>query len=913
MRNFFLVLFLLVLSQINNAQDYAQIENQIQTIWNNKKQGYTDRINQDLPLNNSSILYDLQLETFNLLIYTHNQKRYELMDDLIGVYLEAFKHIKYKRENKIITAIGSNASLDTYCSSNFAMARPMWMVNYNKTIKNSNDVVIRTISFEQEHSLNSGNFLQMVARAMLYASQVPIDQRGGNINVLLSNNITNIIIDHYKRWLNEDTTSQAQGWGCDPHSSLNCYTMREYLEIITNGNLWKNNINNKQHCNAIIGEIMSAIGGVSDILASHEMNSTGVGLKTPVKSIFVDFVKKGSTLIESRLSDKPNNGMVMDAGYWKNHTEYKFSNTLNEVSCATMLTPSVNEETTVDLSHARKWVHVFESLHLNRWVVNSSFPDEEIMTKLSNQFAYNVFNGDYKFPLFSNYFGGAKGWHRVDYKKGKDKNGIDQKGNGYAPYFYSVVAYEGGFTFWSTYNKGIEKIRNSLWDMINDYSTDVGVKNHMDKYYDVWYARCNSLSDFKNFDTPDSSTDLLQFLPTFFPRKIKAKLHKKNFVVRDSQGHLYLYPFGDTNHSFFDNNGGSMVGSDWTYPNYFPEDWTGDGKTDLLVRDTKGDLYLYWLNSNDNFFEGRTKVGSDWSYVDYFPGNWTGDNRTDLLVRDTKGDLYLYWLNSNNSFFEGRTKVGSSWPYTDYFPGDWRGDGKTDLLVRDTKGDLYLYWLNNNDSFFEGRLKVGSDWSYIDYFPGDWTGDGKTDVLVRDTKGDLYLYWLNNNNSFFEGRTKVGSDWSYIDYFPCDWTGDVKTDLLVRDTKGDLYLYWLNHNNSFFEGREYVGNNWQFTDYFIFEKSDPVVAKTNKTDIAIGAEMNMKISIFPNPNSGEFFLNSNNEIEAIKIYDMLGKNVSFIREGSHFKLDKGSVVGNVIFVKIYQNDKVNIRKIIISN
>ncbi len=902
----FLILIFILSSKVNFAQDYVEIENQIQTIWDNQKQKFINDINQKLAVNNTEILYNVQLETFNLLIYAHHQKKYELMDELIGVYLEAFKHIQYKTENKIITSIGENEATDVYCTSLFSQARPMWVVNYNKQI-NDGETLIRTITFEHEHLLNSANFLQMISRAILYATQVPENERGANINNLLSEGIINIVVDHYNRWLNEDITSQGQGWGCDPKSSSNCFTIRDFLQKIIHSN-WINTIENKKHCNAIRGEIMSIIGGVSDILASNKLDSNEVSLTTIVKDSFVDFIQESSSLIESRLSETPNNGLVLDAGYWKDHYDYKYSGNQNEISCALDLVENVNQQTTVDLSHARKWVHVFESLHLNRSAVDLSFPDIEIMKKFSNQFAYNVYNGDTKFPLFTNYFDGSNGWHRVNYKS-KD----DNQGDGHAPYFYSVAAYEGGFTFWSTYNSDIENIRNSLWNMINAYSTDFEVKNHVDKYYDNWYAKCDSLVEYRDFDNPNMSKDLLQFLPTFFSRKLDAELQKKNFVVRDAEGHLYLYPFGDVNHSFFNNNGGSKVGNDWDFTHYFANNWTGDNKTDLLVRDAQGDLYLYWLNASNSFFEGNVKVGNDWLYSDYFPGDWTGDGKTDLLVKDAQGDLYLYWLNSSNSFFEGNIKVGNDWSYTDYLPGDWTGDGKTDLLVKDAQGDLYLYWLNSSNSFFTGNVKVGNDWPYTDYLPGDWTGDGKTDLLVRDAQGDLYLYWLNSSNSFFEGNIKVGNDWSYANYYPGDWTSDGKTDLLVRDAQGDLYLYWLNSSNSFFEGNIKVGNNWQYTDYLIFEKTDPPTVKADTNKLLTGAKNMMETLVFPNPNKGDFFLHSRSSASSIEIYDIYGKSINYKRDGNYFRLDKANIDGSMVFIKIHQSNNIQIKKVIIED
>ena len=77
----------------------------------------------------------------------------------------------------------------------------------------------------------------------------------------------------------------------------------------------------------------------------------------------------------------------------------------------------------------------------------------------ANQFAYRVFNGDFEYPLFSNYFDGTNGWYRVDYDK--------RKNFGYGPSDMSITAYSGGFMFWKDYNPDIKIIANSLYALIH--------------------------------------------------------------------------------------------------------------------------------------------------------------------------------------------------------------------------------------------------------------------------------------------------------------------------------------------------------------------------------------------------------------------------------------------------------------
>jgi predicted Zn-dependent protease with MMP-like domain len=112
-----------------------------------------------------------------------------------------------------------------------------------------------------------------------------------------------------------------------------------------------------------------------------------------------------------------------------------------------------------DLSHARRFVNVFQTLYETKDYLGLNFPGDNILKMFANQFAYRVFNGDFEYPLFSNYFDGTNGWYRVDYDK--------RKNFGYGPSDMSITAYSGGFMFWKDYNPDIKIIANSLYALIH--------------------------------------------------------------------------------------------------------------------------------------------------------------------------------------------------------------------------------------------------------------------------------------------------------------------------------------------------------------------------------------------------------------------------------------------------------------
>ncbi|HZG07233.1 MAG TPA: FG-GAP-like repeat-containing protein, partial [Streptomyces sp.] len=108
---------------------------------------------------------------------------------------------------------------------------------------------------------------------------------------------------------------------------------------------------------------------------------------------------------------------------------------------------------------------------------------------------------------------------------------------------------------------------------------------------------------------------------------------------------------------------GVKIRSGWTYTHIVGAgDLTGDGHGDLLARDRSGELWRYDGTAAGQF-RNRVLVFSDWgaSYNAIVGvGDVTGDGRADLVERDTAGNLYRNNGNGKGTF-TGRTKIGTGW------------------------------------------------------------------------------------------------------------------------------------------------------------------------------------------------------------------------------------------------------------
>ncbi|MFC9733625.1 FG-GAP repeat domain-containing protein [Streptomyces roseolus] len=224
---------------------------------------------------------------------------------------------------------------------------------------------------------------------------------------------------------------------------------------------------------------------------------------------------------------------------------------------------------------------------------------------------------------------------------------------------------------------------------------------------------------------------------------------KDGLVARDGAGTLWFYgssttgrltkrqPISDT---------GEWAGATWTALSSL----NADGLTDVLQK-LDGDLYVDML-----------LIGGGWGGYNAFvgAGDLSGDGKGDLLARDSSGVLYLHKGNGEGDGFAPRIRVGSGWGQFNklFGAGDYTGDGRTDLLARTSTGVLYLYpGTGNATAPFGARVSIGSGWNTYKHLAaaGDLNADGKGDIVGATSGGDLYTY-LNTLPNKFSARSLYG-------------------------------------------------------------------------------------------------------------------------------------------------------------
>ncbi|MFE7553270.1 FG-GAP repeat domain-containing protein [Streptomyces gardneri] len=224
-------------------------------------------------------------------------------------------------------------------------------------------------------------------------------------------------------------------------------------------------------------------------------------------------------------------------------------------------------------------------------------------------------------------------------------------------------------------------------------------------------------SPFAGLELVGSSRDWNQYSALTRLGPVTVQSTGPGAVARDKGGVLWFYRMSGDGGIYTDSR--LKVGGGWNAFNLLTgaSDLTGDKKADLLARDTAGVLWLYpGTGTATAPFGTRVRIGAGWGAYNSLVGGTdvTGDGKADLVARDTAGKQWLYaGTGTTAKAFGDRKQIGYGWQSYNSMvaPGDLNSDGKADLVARDSSGTLWYYaGTGVATKPYATRARIGSGW-----------------------------------------------------------------------------------------------------------------------------------------------------------------------------------------------------------
>jgi len=226
-----------------------------------------------------------------------------------------------------------------------------------------------------------------------------------------------------------------------------------------------------------------------------------------------------------------------------------------------------------------------------------------------------------------------------------------------------------------------------------------------------------------------------------------------------------------------------------------PLDFTGDGRSDLLVRRADGESLALWTMNGRSVVavSDLPRVPASWDMVGN--GDYDGDGTADVLWEDLQsGDLVIWYLDAGQPIRTEELDMGSL-----EFSGDWKVGGSADFDA-DGRDEVLVFSrsLGVAEIFSLGGNAAASDMR-IDAHTGAWTvaaaldvdDDGVAEIIWRDEiSKTLALARLDGAGGVsnapltgsIAGMRVVGSG---------DFDGDGLGDLLMQWSESGALEAWL--------------------------------------------------------------------------------------------------------------------------
>jgi len=361
-------------------------------------------------------------------------------------------------------------------------------------------------------------------------------------------------------------------------------------------------------------------------------------------------------------------------------------------------------------------------------------------------------------------------------------------------------------------------------------------------------------------------------------------------------------------------------------------DMDNDGDLDIIAGNESNYTNRIWLNDGlGNFSAGQSFGNRDVSSLATADFNEDGYPDIILGVRDIGTDDMLYINNG-----DGTVSMDTDIPFTsgsktsDVRTTDINNDGHMDFVLSKANTNLAILeesevWTGFGDGTFYKSPQIFPLVDSGSTVAGDYNGDGFIDLVFLE-EGNVNGY-LNNGTALFQHSTVLYSEPGVMDIDLLDADVDGDLDLLVARLGGnDNYeseILFNNGTGEFTDGSEQISiastvkievydiEGDRDLDLFTVNRNDEdCVFWINQTDppLSINDQDSTRIIIYPNPAQDILNIVSQDQIEIIKIYSILG---NLVQESTSTTINISQLQSGVYVIQLSLTEQTIIKKFVI--
>lgn len=240
-------------------------------------------------------------------------------------------------------------------------------------------------------------------------------------------------------------------------------------------------------------------------------------------------------------------------------------------------------------------------------------------------------------------------------------------------------------------------------------------------------------------------------------------------------------------------------------------DFNGDGKPDLLWRNTHTGEVLIWFMNGTTVVSGSAYIPVGLSYALAAVADLDGDGKSDLVWYDHLAGSTDIWLMDGATRRSSRQYVTMASPWDLAGTGDFNGDTRSDLLWRNASSGANLIWYMNGDQVVSGSAYFYVEPNFKVAAVADFDGNDRADIVWYDGIGGVIDIWRMNGHTLLGSRdyNTMAHPWDIVG--SADMNGDSRPDLVWRNAQTGAVFTWFVAGGAVTNGSAYVYADKSFT------------------------------------------------------------------------------------------------------